>query len=458
MKYFSFIFVSLFLGTFLQAQDEIDKVLASAKSHFLQDLLSRKGFIYTISGPPNAFLHPTAPIVSEKEQFLLKNGKTLKIALGSSGRVYDYFGENDSNYLFKRIDVSPNINYNIGAYYFQHNGFLYCFGGYGFWKSHGTLKVFNPKDGEWDIIPLNKEVIPQLFSIGNSWYDHKKELLYVPFQSIINAGITGEQNQKGIIDPDTYVLDLRRNKWKKLGKGTESLMNILQNGVSVTNTIHGLLVLESKKLYLVNFERNEISVSKNPLLNQTVLRAQGKSYMYHYADKLYYYRPENRVYDSIKLEPGDFELLKSPIWKKEPDGSIIAAFMLAPLVFLAVFLWNKKTDKINQAKSNDTQKEEFKIEFTDIEKSFLAMLAEKTEQHRYASVSDINYNLGLKDKNAGLQKKVRSDTISRINQKYSYLTMAEEPLIVASRSETDKRFYEYRISIEAYQSIKEVLE
>ncbi|MEY4335174.1 MAG: hypothetical protein RLZZ45_93, partial [Bacteroidota bacterium] len=29
MKYFSFIFVSLFLGTFLQAQDEIDKVLAS---------------------------------------------------------------------------------------------------------------------------------------------------------------------------------------------------------------------------------------------------------------------------------------------------------------------------------------------------------------------------------------------------------------------------------------------
>jgi hypothetical protein len=86
------------------------------------------------------------------------------------------------------------------------------------------------------------------------------------------------------------------------------------------------------------------------------------------------------------------------------------------------------------------------------------MLAEKTEQHRYASVSDINYNLGLKDKNAGLQKKVRSDTISRINQKYSYLTMAEEPLIVASRSETDKRFYEYRISIEAYQSIKEVLE
>jgi hypothetical protein len=36
--------------------------------------------------------------------------------------------------------------------------------------------------------------------------------------------------------------------------------------------------------------------------------------------------------------------------------------------------------------------------------------------------------------------------------------MAEEPLIIANRSETDKRFYEYSISLEAYQSIKEVLE
>jgi hypothetical protein len=458
MKYFSFIFVSLILSSFLQAQDEIDKVLASAKSQFLEDLMSREGFIYTFSGPQNAFLQPSEPILSEKLQVLLKNGKTLKIALGATGKVYDYIGENDSNYLFKKIGGSPNINYNIGAYYFQHKGLLYCFGGYGFWKSHGTLKVFNTKDGEWDIIPLNKEIIPQLFNIGNSWYDDKKERLYVAFQSIINDGISGEQNQKGIIDPDTYVLDLRKNKWKKLGKGTESMLNILQNGVAVANTAHGLLVLESKKLYLVNFDRNEISISKNALMNQTFMRAQEKSYMYHYRDKLYYYKPENGVYDSIKVEPRDFELLKSPIWEKESESYLITAFMLAPFVFLAVFLWNKKTLKTNQISTNTTQKEAFKIEFTDIEKSFLAMLAEKTEQKNYASVADINYNLGLKDKNTGLQKKVRSDTISKINQKYAYLTMAEEPLIIANRSETDKRFYEYSISLEAYQSIKEVLE
>ena len=73
-------------------------------------------------------------------------------------------------------------------------------------------------------------------------------------------------------------------------------------------------------------------------------------------------------------------------------------------------------------------------------------------------INEINHVLGIKDKNVGLQKKVRSDMINAINEKYQFITQSEISLISSVRKEDDKRFYEYFISATEIKSIERILE
>ena len=73
-------------------------------------------------------------------------------------------------------------------------------------------------------------------------------------------------------------------------------------------------------------------------------------------------------------------------------------------------------------------------------------------------INEINHVLGIKDKNVGLQKKVRSDIINAINEKYQFITQSEISLISSVRKDDDKRFYEYFISVTEIKSIERILE
>jgi hypothetical protein len=72
-------------------------------------------------------------------------------------------------------------------------------------------------------------------------------------------------------------------------------------------------------------------------------------------------------------------------------------------------------------------------------------LIEKEKKNERVDINEVNYVLGLKHKNTGLQKKVRSDTFNSINEKFKYISKSDDPLIQSNRSEIDKRYFEYYI-------------
>jgi hypothetical protein len=65
--------------------------------------------------------------------------------------------------------------------------------------------------------------------------------------------------------------------------------------------------------------------------------------------------------------------------------------------------------------------------------------------------------MGVKDKNIGMQKKVRSDVFKSINEKFNIFSNSDEILIKSIRSESDKRYYEYMIDKEMVESINAYL-
>ena len=87
----------------------------------------------------------------------------------------------------------------------------------------------------------------------------------------------------------------------------------------------------------------------------------------------------------------------------------------------------------------------------------IQLLLEASLKGVNVEIADINHVLGIKDKNIGLQKKVRSDVINTINEKYSIILNKETQLIASVRKEDDKRFYEYFINDLELKSIKKIL-
>jgi hypothetical protein len=87
----------------------------------------------------------------------------------------------------------------------------------------------------------------------------------------------------------------------------------------------------------------------------------------------------------------------------------------------------------------------FTKRFSTIEIALIELLINKSRKKQKANIDELNYVLGVKDKNTGLQKKVRSEALHGINEKFQYMTGLESGLIISERSEADKRYFEYFI-------------
>ena len=199
-----------------------DSILVAQKSNYLNGLLSRKGSIQYVMGLPDKLVHPRDKFHNEKPQLLIKDDSALYLSFSGSGRLYKLNSEDDSSYIFSRLDRTENMNYNLAANYFSYKQQIFSFGGYGFWKANGNLKLFNQKDQQWDIVPLSEEIIPQYYPLEASWFNPTSGKFFVPLQSIVNAGIAGTENLKGKVIPYSYELDINTKQWKKLGKTNEN--------------------------------------------------------------------------------------------------------------------------------------------------------------------------------------------------------------------------------------------
>lgn len=432
-----------------------DSILIAEKSNYLKSLISREGSIQYIMGLPKKMVHPRDKFHYEKPLLLIKSDSTLYLSFSGSGRMYKLNGEDDSSYIFLRLDRTENINYNLGANYFSYKGQIFSFGGYGFWKTNGNLKLFNQKDQQWDIVPLSEEIIPQYYPLEASWFNSSTGKFYVPLQSIVNAGIEGTENVKGKVIPYSYELDINTKQWKKLGKTNKDLIGIITNGHQSVRLEKSLLIVYYDKVYLIDFIKNRVLVSNYDFFNQSLSRKGTGDFLYEKDGFIYSYKYLTRETDSIQIDYAKFKDTGLSIWEPQYNYTIplIAILLIASITIIIYFVLNKRKRKFD----TPVPERNFRIQFTDTEIALLKLLVVKMKENQRANINEVNYVLGLKHKNTGLQKKVRSDTFSNINEKFKYLSKTDDPLIQSIRSEIDKRYFEYFINVEHIALISEYL-
>lgn len=436
------VFLVLILSTTAWCQFA-DSILTAERSNYIEGLLSREGTIQYIMGGPNKFVHPRDKFHHEKPQLLIKTDSTLFLSFSGSGRVYKLTETSDSGYTFSRLDFTENINYNLGAYYFSYKGQLFSFGGYGFWKTNGNLKFFNIKDKQWDIVPLSEEIIPQYYPIEASWFNTLSGKFYVPLQSIVNAGISGTEYVKGKVIPYSYELDINTKEWKKLGKTNQQLIEIITNSQSNFRSKRGLIILYYDKAYLVDFIKNKVYVSNYGFFNQSLSRKSPVDFVYESNEYLYSYNYVSKETDSLKIDYTIFKDTGLTIWEPIYDFTLYVIALMFLLIATIVIKYSRRKQKKNSTAPEPEKI--YRIQFTDTEIALITLLIDKAKKIEKATINEVNYVLGLKHKNTGLQKKVRSDTFNSINEKFKYISKTDELLIQSIRSEIDKRYFEYFI-------------
>jgi hypothetical protein len=399
-------------------------------------------------------------VIAANGQLLLKQGDAIFILIRQTGFVYKLIQSDAVQCVFKRIDHTVNLNYNIDCKNFIYQGGLYSYGGYGFWKTNGHLRKFNFEDSEWDIIPLNMEIM----STSYIWYSEEQGRLYVPFQRVVNAGIAGPENIKGVPNYTSYYLDLKTRRWEKLGDLESDVIKIVEKDFSSNEFLaykYGYIHLVNEDTYLFDLVHNKIYKSKNAELNQFLIRRASNLNLYFDGDKIVSYNAGAKSFVTYPFKLSDFELLRTSIWGQENKLFIFILILMSVVIAFVGGWWifNRSVNrKLEFAQLKILKSKTVNQAFTGIEVALIKLLLTASSKDKYVEIGQINYVLGIKDKNIGLQKKVRSDVMKAINDKYEFITQSKSALIGSSRKVEDKRFYEYFIKPSELNTIKRILD
>jgi hypothetical protein len=383
---------------------------------------------------------------SANAQELIKHNGKIYIFLAQTGFIFQMSEPQGDSVVFRKIDNTININYNISCTNFIYKGQIYNYGGYGFWHKTGHLRKFNTVDMEWDIQPTNIEV----FTADYDWFSPSEGRLYVPFQKIENKALKDPKIYKGVFEYTSYYLDLKTSDWIKIGKVSPELIKLIdqKNYYGVYPHDKGRVFLINDEAYLFDYVANKIYKSKRADLNQFFIRNGNDLTVFFYKGKYYKYQQGQQIFKTWDFNLNDFELLNFPIWGNDYLTLIfvlaICLVIILIIFFVRLFKQNVKK-RIENAQLKVLKTKTMNQAFTETEISLIQLLINANDAKQNIEISEINRVLGIKDKNLGLQKKVRSDVINAINDKYTFITQSEINLIASVRKEDDKRFYEYFI-------------
>jgi len=456
-------FFSVFLVSIMGfCQLEEDSLIKIRRSKFFTDVLARNYVIPFIHGSIEArtYMPLQSPLLRASPIEYISTKQGLLLHFGRSGKLYKMEDRGDSLLYFVRLDRTVNQNYNIGSYLFYSQGNIFELSGYGFWKSNGLLRQYNYTDQEWDIVPTNREVHLPLVSNGSctAWIDTAGQYLYVPYQAVINDGLSNSLGESNI-DPVSYRLDIKKRVWEELGEVTGPALKLFKTSNFITlPTEKGLFLGFNKGVYFADFTTNRISFLNDPPLVQSLLRLQSNSHSYYYDGWVYTLNMGSYKYDSVRIDPNKFVATGDLIWSKPRSSNVflISLGILVSLGLLLLYLYRKRKQSKATPFSVASVAQPLQP-FTETEQSLLQLLLSRSEKGLTANITDINYVLGLKDKSAGMQKKVRSDVMNNINEKYSFVTRQSIPLVQSIRSEADKRYFEYMINPDCREKLRQLL-
>lgn len=400
-------------------------------------------------------------------QRLIKSKKHLYIVIDATGRVYQANSITPEKICFTRIDSTYFFGYNGDEIVFEQNDTLFALGGDGFWRMNGQLRYYSPNQNEWNIIKINKEI--PLHSVLYHMKDGNTKIYYL--QTAYDDPSTGESHSKYIIT----LMDVLNRKNTELGEMNPLLTKFFPDPGKVTRIVNTIalngtfVAFNPDNIFLFDFENNAVFRLKNKNITDVFFGksdGSGPLQLFESGDSIYYCKSNDSTLSlySFHISRNDFVKepyrLYTPISKIDkyiiPTLFIIVALIISGGIFV---YFKKKKTTLNKNQTENTKEENHSadIEFNQIELELIKKLTNEPGESKTLSVEEINAALGLSKKTLEIQKKIRTETINRINHKFKIIFNSSEELIERVRLEEDRRYYIYTINKENKKRLSAIL-
>jgi len=375
----------------------------------------------------------------------VKHQHNILMLPDGTGRVYQMsMGEN--NIEFQRIDSTIFFGYNFNSYVFSYRDTLYSFGGSGFWRLNGQLRFYQPDKKEWELIRLEKELI-------------SKEIIF-----------NRHTGKLYLLADSIYTIDLLNKEFRNLGKRIPHTAVLEKN---IFGTIPwGILLGFADKYYLLDIEKNEISILNRKLTDQINSNIHNEIKYYVRDSSIYFStRFNSEMLNTVTLSRKDFMLTENKFYEeiKTPGtlASLGANFTKHRWLILC-FISGLVLGLIITYKYRDTKKKKLltakslaglnlETLFNQEEKDLIALVYNNSVSMLPTSSESINQVLGVSNKSMNVQKKHRSDSLLTINKKYSLISGNTENLIISKRNAQDKRSFDYYIDQRYFDDIARLI-
>lgn len=411
-------------------------------------------------------------------QEVTKNRNGVFLHPLGTGRLYQLKEIADS-LVWTRVDSTVYTGYNFGALFFSIDTTLYSFAGQGFFNHNGNLRYFNDVSKEWDAVNLSQTVL----WLGQNGLFHSidtinKQLFIEPLP------MQQDQALKNRFIPDMeknlWKLDLKTGEWEKLGRINKERSFVMAETPfgTIINFTH-IVDLKNNKIYLLNKS-----------LSNRIINALGTSskpvelaYSFCIDSTLYMGDINNNYMDSVVISRKDLtetnETFYTPIEPELPiqEREMLIGFIILLGISSASFYYKlKKTKKVDaekidtiisqQEETDPKEEKEPQITFksgklldllNEREKLLLEFIYKHSLDERLTTIEEINKVIGAAQRNAEVQKRLRSDLIGSINDKLEIIAESKFNVIDKQRSEFDKRSFEYFIRPEHMSLVEKVL-
>jgi hypothetical protein len=423
----------------------------------------------TVNNSFQQFFKPSQDFAKSYTHQLLKDGQSLYIFAGGTGLLYRADTLKGDSLYFKRLDKTHFYGYNGEAAYFAYRDTVYNFAGAGFWTANGHLRYYSPFNREWNIKLLNKELrVRAIFH----FLDRNNGILHY----------TGDQRnyaEKNSV-ADFIVAELNLNTQENRLKGKLNPLlkeKILNTEMPIFRVplpeLGGMMILLSLEYqYLMDFKHERLLRLTNKSVadffwgNSAGMMPQN-CFMENDSVFYTYGRDSSMQLYGMKITRQDFEAAGEPLFIKETPWknigfALLGCLALCSLVYM--LLIGKKQKEGNHPYSKKIPVEPLDdasvdpLHFIDEELTLINAIHESTLQKRYFAVDDINIHMGIKRKTLEVQKKIRTEIISRINHKFRVHSEGENDLIERVRSEQDRRYFKYMIRTENMEQLKAIIQ
>ena len=384
------------------------------------------------------------------KQKIIKNNNGLFILIDGSGQVYKATSVIENKIAFTRVDSTIFLGNSFNSFNFSYKDTIFNLGGYGFWRANGLLSYF--KEGnEWTVVRINKEY--QALDVIHNYLPDNSKLFYAQIP------IKEEFTYNKLPEPP-LVLQLDLNKKENTVLGQLSKEFDFPNTVFKVNinSLQGVLVAYRRDFLLLNFEKNVLYKMTNTKLidqlsnnNHNLIKNT-----FEIGNKLYYTLEPDHTLHSVEISMNDFKLepyqLYIPIKSQQNNLLISVSISLVVVLMLLCFIGFKKWRKNKASISPEgfvnpvLNSLDNTLAFSSLEHELILQIILKSKSGNLFTVDEMNTGLGLGRKSIEIQKKIRTESINRINHKFKINFSQDVDLIDRVRSEEDRRYFQYTIS------------